>query len=467
MHLSKIARIVGVLWVVSIAACGDDDAPPVAVDGGGLDLARVDAGPRPDSGPATDAGPGVDAGVVAPPGDCSALPRATGTIVNVDPSRADELPAIVSAAASGTTILLADGTYRMKGTDEAARRLQFRTPGVTLRSASDDATRVILDGEYATNEMLFIGADDITVAHITVTHAVDHPIHISPLTAGDDVTGTHLYGLRIVDGGEQFVKGNPNGARDAFVDRGIIECSHFEMTDAGRPRVERTPGGCYTGGIDIHSAQGWVVRQNRFVNLYCAGEGLAEHAIHFWVGGRDTLVENNVIINCARGVGFGLVDSGTTRMYADDPYPGVGFIGHYDGIIRNNIIYADVPWFDTGIELDQARGARVHHNTIVSTDAATGFFSSIDYRFANTQVEVRNNLTRRITVRDGAAGTVDHNVESVVLSNFVNVAGLDFHLAAGAADAIDQGVTVAEAGLDIDGSPHTAGTAPDVGADER
>ncbi len=48
---------------------------------------------------------------------------------------------------------------------------------------------------------------------------------------------------------------------------------------------------------------------------------------------------------------------------------------------------------------------------------------------------------------------------------FVNAAAGDFHLAAGATDAIDKGVVVPEAGLDLDGQPH--GAAPDLGADER
>jgi hypothetical protein len=77
----------------------------------------------------------------------------------------------------------------------------------------------------------------------------------------------------------------------------------------------------------------------------------------------------------------------------------------------------------------------------------------------------QNNLTRRITLRDGASGTVDHNLESTPLADLVAPGQGDFHLAATASDAIDRGVGVAEAGLDLDGEPHTRG-APDLGADE-
>ncbi|MGE3676198.1 MAG: hypothetical protein AB7K71_41395, partial [Polyangiaceae bacterium] len=400
---------------------------------------------------------------------CAPLPMPSGNTVRVTPGEADQLPSIVAGAASGTTILLADGTYTMSTSGEAARRIQLKTPGVTLRGESGDASKVILDGEYQTDEMVTVHASDVTLAHFTVAHAVNHPIHVTPDESGEIVSGTRIYGMRIIDGGEQFVKINQNGDRDAFSDDGSVECSYFELTDAGRPHIERNPGGCYTGGIDGHSAQGWVVRQNTFKGIYCAGEGLAEHAVHFWSASRDTLVENNTIIDCARGVGFGLVETGNVRNYPDDPYPGVGYIGHYDGIIRNNVIWANIAYFDTGIELDQAHGAKVFHNTIAIGSGATGFFSGIDYRFANSLVEIANNIAQRITVRNGAMGTLSDNLEGSPLSLFVDASGGDFHLAAGgAADAaVDQGGALTEAGVDIDGETHDKGSAPDIGADER
>ncbi len=450
----------------ALGACGgDDEAGGSDAGGGGADGGGgIDAGGGADAGPRVDGGGGDTDGGTSPSVACPPLPASSGTEVRIGPDRADELPGIARDAAPGTTILLEDGTYTFSAGDEASRRLQLRAEGVTLRSASNDAEAVIIDGEYATNEMITIHASNVTVAHLTITRAVDHPVHVSPIDG--DVTGTLLYGLRIIDGGEQFVKINPNGERTAWVDDGRVECSLFRMTEDGRPHVERDPGGCYTGGVDAHGARGWVVRNNRFEDIYCAGEGLAEHAVHFWSASRDTVVENNTILGCARGIGFGLVESGATRDYADDPYPGVGYVGHYDGIIRNNVIFADHPYYDTGIELAQARGVRAHHNTVWSTAAATGFFSSIDYRFGNTVAEIRNNVTRRITVRNGASGTVDHNLEGVGAGLFADAAGLDFHLAPGATDAIDQGVTVEGAGVDMDAETHDAGSAPDIGADE-
>jgi hypothetical protein len=74
-------------------------------------------------------------------------------------------------------------------------------------------------------------------------------------------------------------------------------------------------------------------------------------------------------------------------------------------------------------------------------------------------------LVGRISLRDGAMGTADHNLEMVPAAYFVNPSAQDFHLVATAANAIDQGVVVPEAGLDMDGAPH--GASPDLGAYEH
>jgi hypothetical protein len=320
------------------------------------------------------------------------------------------------------------------------------------------------------NEIIQITASDVTVAHVTITRAIDHPIHAFSPAAGVDITGPVLYGLRLIDGGEQFVKVNPIVGQDGYVDEGLIACSLFLMTDEGRTHVS----GCYTGGIDVHAGRGWIVRENRFEDIYCESGGLAEHAVHFWKGARDTLVENNLIVNCARGIGFGLEGGTGQRVYPDAPHGGAN-LAHYDGIIRNNVIWSDIPWHDTGIELHLAREPVVLHNTVMWGPGATNAFSSIDWRFQETRAVVKNNLADRFTERDDATADLGVNVPAAAnqqgigadLSWFADAGGLDFHLTGAAAPAIDQGTTEAQAGLDIDGEAHDHGGAPDLGADER
>ncbi len=408
------------------------------------------------SGTGGDAGSGGSGGGTSLA--CPPLPAPTGAVVNAKPSDAASLHSIVMGAAAGSTILLADGTYDITST------LQLAKAGVSLRSASNDASKVIIDGKYAVNELVAVSATNVTIAHVTLTHAVDHAIHAYPPGANQDVKNLVIYGVKLVDHGEQFVKVNPIGSTPGYVDEGRVECSEFLMTAAGRPKVESCCGGCYTGGIDVHAAWKWVVRNNRFEGIYCENGGLAEHAVHFWKGARDTLVENNTIIDCARGIGFGLGGGTGDRVYPDNPYGGAK-LAHYDGIIRNNVVWANHAFYDTGIELDIAKQPLVFHNTVMHGSGATKAFSSIDYRFAETFAVIQNNLTNKITVRDGAQGTVDHNLQNTPLAYFV-AAGSDFHLQSGAANAIDQGVSVAQAGVDMDGQAHDQG-APDLGADER
>ena len=389
---------------------------------------------------------------------CARLAAPTGPVIDVSRAQADRLADIVAGAPAGATIRLADGTYSV-GT------ITMRRPGVTLRSASGNPSGVVLDARYGPSALIHPFASDLTVAELTLTHARDHLVHAYPAANGPDLRGLRLYRVRMVDSGEQFLKVNSNTARSAWVDSGTVACSHFLMTPAGRTNIERAFG-CYTGGIDVHSGRGWRVRDSTFEGIYCEDGELAEHAIHFWKGARATVVENNVIENCARAIGFGLGDSGEGRPWADDPYPGVGYIGHYDGVIRGNSVLADISQYDTAIELAQARGTRVLHNTVVETAKATSSFSSLDYRWPNTRVEVANNLTGRITARDGGQAALSHNLESFPQAWLVDPLRADFHLRPGQNGARDRGVAVVGAGLDIDGRTRGYGLAPDIGADE-
>ena len=407
------------------------------------------------AGPPTQ--PSLTAAAGESSGACRPLAAASGPTIRVRPAQARSLPAIVSRAPRGATILLADGRYRIGST------LVVSTARLTIRSLSGRPGAVVLDGSYATGDLVAVAASNVTIAELTLTRASYHLVHIVPRDAGPTIRRVRLYRLRLLDGAEQFVKVNPNAARSAFVDAGRVECSSFRLTDRGRPHVPSDFQPCYTGGIDAHGARGWIVHLNRFENIRC-GEGLAEHAVHFWTGSRDTLVERNTIVDCARGIGFGLGErTDWATRYPDAA--GDGYVGHHDGIIRNNVVIAGRPGMDTGIGLEQARGARVYHNTVYAGARAAGYFSSLDYRFPNTAADIRNNLVTRITTRNGATATLARNVESVPARWFRNPARLDFHLRPGAGGAIDRGVSVNAAGLDIDGRPHTVGP-PDLGADE-
>ena len=392
----------------------------------------------------------------AQPG-CGPLPAPSGVVVDVTPSQVNSLQSILDVARPGDTIQLSDGLYPLPET------LVFRTPGVTLRSKSGNRLDVVLDGRYAIGDVLLLQRSDITIADLTLTRSHWHLVHVVP--NGGSSSGTTLHNLRAVDGGEQFIKVNPAGGQ--YADNGVVRCSSLEMTDVGRTYVRNN---CYTGGIDIHQARGWQIYANVFSGFWCAS-GLSEHAIHAWTGSRDTIVDRNVIVNSARGIGLGLGSSTEGRTYGDSPCGGVTDIGHYGGAITNNFVvandarlFASAAGFDTGIGLEQSCETTVVHNTVVSTTAPRS--SSIEWRFANTTALVANNLvTHALLPRDGARASLAGNVDNAPLSLFVDVASANLHLLPGATAAIGTGAVLAQPlPSDIDGDTRDA--APDVGADE-
>ena len=336
---------------------------------------------------------GIDQPHGRPTARCEPLPAPrTGAVVIVTPDGASQLGGLARQVAPGTTILLEDGHYPLDG-----GTLHLIQPGVTLRSRSGRRSGVVLDGGgYRASTLVEIRATGVTVADLTLRQARHHLVHLAG--GADDAV---LHNLHLLDAGQQLVKVNPS-REGRWNDRGLVACSRLELSEEGRAWVERHPVGslrCYTGGIDAHQARDWVVRDNEFEGIYCTNGGLAEHAIHFWQGSRDTRVERNVIRNCARGIGFGLGRSGVGRTYADQP-PLPGYAGHIGGLIASNVVSSTIGLhFDTGIGLEQAWQAKVCYNTVQGTSAG----ASIDVRFPQSTPVVANNfLTSPMRVRDRA-----------------------------------------------------------------
>ena len=185
------------------------------------------------------------------------------------------------------------------------------------------------------------------------------------------------------------------------------------------------------------------------------------------------MVERNELFNNARGVGFGLSQSGSARKYSDNPCPSVAagtYVGHYGGVVRNNFIYVNSQallssdsGFDTGIMLWSACGGTVANNTIISTGDN---FSSVEWRFAGSQdINVLNNLANHpLRERSGAKATQTTNIDNASSAMFVDTQQGNLHLKASATAAIDKATPTNLVKDDIDGE--TRGTKPDIGADE-
>jgi hypothetical protein len=110
-----------------------------------------------------------------------------------------------------------------------------------------------------------------------------------------------------------------------------------------------------------------------------------------------------------------------------------------------------------------ACGARALHNTVASTQAP---FSAIEWRFDNTAVDIINNLVTHNLMDRGGSATLSGNLQNQPLSTFVDGAGGDLHLNAGATDAIDKVGHPPDVTDDFDGDARPIGADSDVGADE-
>ncbi len=391
---------------------------------------------------------------------CDPLPSVGSGATTVTPAQTAQLRSLLYDAQPGDVFLLEDGNYDLGGDT-----LQLIADGVTVRGKSGDRSAVVIDNNYQGGSIFAVGASNVTIADLTIRRAFYHPIHVSP-AGGQSITGVQIYNVRIVDPGEQAIKINTGANFTAFADSGTIACSHLEMTAAGRSQVRNN---CYTGGVDAHQARNWTIRDNRVEGFWCDA-GLSEHGIHLWRGARDTVIERNVLVNNARGIGLGLGNDNVGRDYSDAPCGG-NKAQHYGGVVRNNFIYADdaalfasASGFDAGIGLESACDATVVHNTVFSTTAP---FAAIDVRFSLTSGLVANNLlSHPVVERGGPSATVSDNVDGAQPEWFVDAASANLHLAPSASGAIDQANAghSTQAPTDIDGESRAS--APDVGADE-
>jgi hypothetical protein len=396
----------------------------------------------------------------------SAPSKVRSKVSEITVSPKQDLARIVSAAKPGATILLKDGTYKL------GRPLVFHTPNVHMRSASGNRDKVILDGKKGTgklrrdnciNEIVAIRASNVRIADLSIRHARDHGIHVSPQKKSN-IKNVVMHNVHVYDCGQQLIKVNSNGGKPLYwTDDCVLEDSLIEFTDTS---IMHDMGKhFYTGGIDVHGGKGWLIRRNTFRNIQREGK-LMEHAVHMWSKCRGTVVEGNRFIDCYRAVGFGMKTkaSGLIRNYPDGK-GNTPYFDHIEGVIRNNIVFNRKGiHLESGIELMNVIDVKVYHNTIVSHDKP---FSSIEFRWPDTRVEIVNNIvSHTIKPRNGAKAVLKNNIENAPASLFIDYKKGDLHLSSRAAKAINKGMRLKDPAtvLDIDGNKRD--TRPDIGADE-
>ncbi len=346
----------------------------------------------------------------------------------------------VNRHGGNATILLSAGIYRL------TRTLIVSAPNVTLKSVSGQAADVVIAGDAMSptarvGNLIRVDAPGFALSGLTLERSGRHLIQVAGESNADDFFMSHCI-LR--DAFEQMIKVSVDTSRaHVTADRGVVEDCLFEYTAGIGPQF-------YIGGIDAHGAKQWIVRKNLFRNIASPSKAVAEFAIHFWADSADNLVEGNFIVDCDRGIGFGLDGKQNHR-----------------GIIRNNIVFHTSnghPFADVGIALLESAGTTVHNNTILLEHQ---YPWAIEYRFRSTNdVKILNNLSNRpIIARDGASAWLKANFTRAYRRMFeLDLRGVP-RLRAPVKGMRREGLPISGFTEDFFGNPRPNGTI-DIGAEE-
>jgi hypothetical protein len=371
----------------------------------------------------------------------SAQSEATDKVVSV--SSAAALEDAVARASSGSTIVIAPGTY------ELSRTLHVRSTvsNLTIKGGSDNAAHVVLVGRGMSNPnfedvphgiIVEGGASHITIANLTIRDVYKHAILLR-----EGTRYARIHNVRLLDAGAHLLKADGHLERGGSANS-VVEYSTLEYTSTTRD--------ANTGGIVVSGGSGWTIRQNSFRNIQAPTGQLAAPAVLMWQGSRDSTVEANLFVNCQREISLGMQERSP-----DD---------HARGVVRSNFIYRDsMLQGDVAILIADSPQSQVLHNTVL-TNGSQG--TAIEYRFPNTTgTIVKNNLLdRRIVATRGATGISTGNYTQALPSMFVNPAAGNLHLTAGATVLFDQVPVLDDALLDFDGDSRQPGGMADYGADE-
>jgi len=378
------------------------------------------------------------------------LPAAPASAIRV--ANPKQLREALAAARPGQTILLADGLYNVD------RYVEIRADNVTLRSASGNRTKVVLDGGGHLGELLGLrGCKGVTIADLTVQNVKWNGIKINSETNVQKLTIRNCVLRNVWQRAVKGVMVPPGKERPAGF---VIEYCLFMLDrpktyDDDEADKAHNFGGNYIGGIDAMSVEGWTIRDNVFVGIH-GRTGSARGAIFLWVDSRNCLIERNVIVDCDSGICLG----------NSHRHPGTRV--HCTGFVVRNNFLTRTP--ENGILADYTKDCRILHNTVC--DPAGRFGRCIRLVHDNDALVVANNLLAgpEPRVETQSHITLAGNVAlgrsaDLPARYFVNPALGDLHLKAEADKAIGKADPAHAVDADID--RQTRRRPSDVGADQR
>ena len=355
-------------------------------------------------------------------------------IINVNPAQASGLNTIINGASPGTWIVFAAGTYQIPD------YYIITVDSITITSNSGNPETVVIngDGMNGDDHGFQVQSNNVTISNITIQNVRYNCINIY-----ENTDGFHLNNCILKNAGEFFLDVSWATASSPS-EYGIIEYCIFEYPAGSGVHT-------FMGGINGKFCKDWIIKNNVFKFIRSPSIGSTAYAILFWNNSETTLVEKNHIIDCDRGIGFGL-----------------GMQGNSGGIIRNNFIYHRniIDNDQKGISLESSPNTQIYNNTIyIEQD----IFSSIEYRYNTSNgIFIANNLTNKpILARDGASG-IDTNNVIIAMSNwFRDLTIGDLHLSSDTlSEVVDRGINIAGLFEDFDGDSRPQGLGIDIGADE-
>jgi len=364
-----------------------------------------------------------------------ALPKPGRRVKHV--SNTAELFAAAEAAKPGTTILLADGTYRVRG-------LTIAADGIALRGASGDRARVVLDGGGAFDKMVILrGAKDFLLADLTMRNCRQYGL----LFYGDsDVQRLRVWNCVFRNIWTRAVKGTHP--------RRILDSPHDLNTLSTMRRIRPTGGeirhclfvndrvkpyddpfnGDYVSGLDAMWLKDWTIADNAFVGIR-GQNGHARGAVFVWVHSEAVTTERNVFVGCDRAVAYGNPTGERPHMTG--------------GIVRNNLIVGGA---HRAIEMESTRDTLVAHNSVWATQTV---FPTVTFDHGCNGSRLANNLIHGGLYAFGALRK-SGNVIGDLTGWFADPLACDFRLTDAAGAAIGRGRRLPKVREDFAGRPRPA-----------
>jgi hypothetical protein len=375
-----------------------------------------------------------------------ALPAPSGEVVRV--STTDELSRALDKAIPHTTILVADGHYML------SRTLQIRADGVTLRGASGQRDRVVLDGAGALGEGIRITqCAGATIADLTVANIRWNGIKIDSESGVQQAT---IHNCVLHNVWQRGIKGVavPKERRDSASPTGFLVryCLFYnDRSKAYSDDPDDSPAnfqGNYIAGIDAMFARKWTISDNVFSGIRGrTGEGRG--AIFLWQDSRECVIERNIVVDCDAGISLG-----NPQRSEPDQVHCSRFL------VRNNFL-TRVP--ENGIFAVYTRDCRILHNTIYDPETHRGRL--IRVLNENPGLAVMNNLLIGPAISNQTGAPLDLDTNAVIRKlDLVDPSTGNLRLTRSAANAVKPVERLPGAEADIDN--RTRGDHPHPGAHE-